>query len=55
MYAINAANLRKSIQELIEKGHKTFRFDLSALDYMDGTGLGLFIFLDEELKEKTAS
>ena len=52
MYAIDAANLRESIQDLIKKGHKSFRFDLSGIDYMDNTGLGLFIFLDEELKGK---
>lgn len=52
MYAIDAANLREAVQDLIKKGHKTFQFDLSGIDYMDSTGLGLFIFLDEELKGK---
>jgi len=53
MYAVEAAALRDAIQDLIKKGHKNFLFDLSAIDYMDSTGLGLFIFLDEELKGKT--
>ena len=52
MYAIDAANLREAVQELIKKGNKSFQFDLSGIDYMDSTGLGLFIFLDEELKGK---
>lgn len=52
MYAIDAANLRESVQELIKNGQKYFQFDLSGIDYMDSTGLGLFIFLDEELKGK---
>lgn len=52
MYAIDAANLRESVQELIKTGHRNFQFDLSGIDYMDSTGLGLFIFLDEELKGK---
>lgn len=52
MYAIDAANLREATQELIKKGNKIFQFDLSAVDYMDSTGLGLFIFLEEELKGK---
>ena len=52
MYAIDAANLREEVQVLIKKGQKSFQFDLSGIDYMDSTGLGLFIFLDEELKGK---
>jgi anti-sigma B factor antagonist len=50
MYAIDAANLREAIQTLIHSGSKKFLFDLSALDYMDSTGLGLFIYLEDELK-----
>ena len=53
MYSIDAANLRESVNELIKKGNKSFLFDLSALDYMDSTGLGLFIYLDEELTNKS--
>jgi anti-sigma B factor antagonist len=52
MYAIDAANLRDTIHDLIRGGNTKFIFDLSALDYMDSTGLGLFIFIDEELKAK---
>ena len=52
MYAVDAASLRDAIQDLIKKDNKSFLFDLSAIDYMDSTGLGLFIFLDEELKGK---
>lgn len=52
MYAIDAANLRDTVQDLIRGGNTKFSFDLSALDYMDSTGLGLFIFIDEELKAK---
>ena len=52
MYAVDAASLRDSIQDLIKKDNKSFLFDLSAIDYMDSTGLGLFIYLDEELKGK---
>lgn len=52
MYAVDAASLRDAIQDLIKKDNKSFLFDLSAIDYMDSTGLGLFIYLDEELKGK---
>lgn len=52
MYAVDAAALRDAIQDLIKKDNKNFLFDLSAIDYMDSTGLGLFIYLDEELKGK---
>ena len=52
MYAVDAAALRDAIQDLIKRGQKSFLFDLSAIDYMDSTGLGLFIYLDEELKGK---
>lgn len=52
MYAIDAAALRDAIQSLIQKDSKSFLFDLSMVDYMDSTGLGLFIFLEEELKKK---
>lgn len=52
MYAVDAAALRDVIQDLIKKDNKAFLFDLSTTDYMDSTGLGLFIFLDEELKGK---
>ena len=52
MYAIDAANLREAIQDMIRDGHRSFLFDLSAIDYMDSTGLGLFIFLDEEIAGK---
>jgi len=54
MYAIDAANLREAVQDLIKSGNKSFLFDLSAVDYMDSTGLGLFIFLEEELKSKNS-
>lgn len=50
MYASDAAVLRDAIQDLIKKGNKSFLFDLSIVDYMDSTGLGLFIFIEEELK-----
>ncbi|HWR30058.1 MAG TPA: STAS domain-containing protein [Negativicutes bacterium] len=52
MYAIDAAALRDAIQSLIQKESRNFLFDLSMVDYMDSTGLGLFIFLEEELKKK---
>jgi anti-sigma B factor antagonist len=52
MYAVDAASLRDAIQDLIKKDNKNFLFDLSTVDYMDSTGLGLFIYLDEELKGK---
>lgn len=52
MYAVDAASLRDVVHDLIKKDNKTFLFDLSTIDYMDSTGLGLFIFLDEELKGK---
>ena len=52
MYAVDAAALRDAIQDLIKKDNKNFVFDLSTIDYMDSTGLGLFIYLDEELKGK---
>jgi anti-sigma B factor antagonist len=52
MYASDAGVLRDAIQDLIKKGNKSFLFDLSAVDYMDSTGLGLFIFIEEELKSQ---
>lgn len=52
MYAVDAAALRDAIQDLIKKDNKNFLFDLSTIDYMDSTGLGLFIYLEEELKGK---
>jgi len=55
MYAMDAASLRDVVQELIKKDNKSFLFDLSTIDYMDSTGLGLFIYLDEELKGKNGT
>jgi len=52
MYAVDAASLRDIVQDLIKKDNKRFLFDLLTIDYMDSTGLGLFIYPDEELKEK---
>jgi anti-sigma B factor antagonist len=52
MYALDAANLREGAMKLIKKGKNQFRIDLSEVEYMDSTGLGLFIFLDDELKNR---
>ncbi len=35
--------LESTVSELVDKGQKTFVFDLAALDYADSSGIGTFV------------
>jgi len=44
--------LKKTIQVLMEEGHKTFILDLTEADYIDSTGLGTLVGIYRRAKEK---
>ena len=47
IYVEEAAELRASLIGYIEKGYETYIFDLSGVEYIDGTGLGTFIAIQK--------
>lgn len=47
-----APQLRRKIHELIESGHTRVAFDLSKLEFMDSTGLGVFIGCLKRIRER---
>ncbi len=46
-----ALSLREEMLELTDKGYSEFIFDVKAVDYMDSTGLGVFISVKNHLQE----
>jgi anti-sigma B factor antagonist len=45
-----AAELRTDLLNLAEQGHKKFVINLSQTEYMDSTGLGVFVSLRNRLE-----
>ncbi len=48
----NAAQVRDAALKLVESGPRFLVVDLSGVDYMDSTGLGMLVGLLKRLKEK---
>jgi anti-sigma B factor antagonist len=55
MYVEEAATLRASLNEYIDKGHKNFVVDLGAVDYIDSTGLGTFLHILKRTRKNGGS
>jgi len=47
----SAPQFRRSLHDLIDQGHKRIALDLSNLEFMDSTGLGVLIGCLKRLKE----
>jgi anti-sigma B factor antagonist len=47
-----APQLRRKLHELIESGRMHIAFDLSKLEFMDSTGLGVFIGCLKRIRER---
>lgn len=50
-----AADLRTDLLKLAEEGHKKFIINLSQTEYLDSTGLGVFISLRNRLEQNSGS
>jgi anti-sigma B factor antagonist len=52
IYAGEAARLRASMLDCIEKGRSTFIVDLSGVDYIDSAGLGTLVAIQNRALKK---
>ena len=43
LYVQDAKEVRDILMSVIDKGHRSFLIDLSQLDYIDGTGVGMLL------------
>jgi anti-sigma B factor antagonist len=48
IYVEEAAQIRKSLIGYIESGHKIFIVDLSNVDYIDSSGLGMLVAIQKK-------
>lgn len=48
IYVEEAAQIRKSLLGYIEIGHKNFIVDLSNVDYIDSSGLGMLVAIQKK-------
>jgi len=55
MYVEEAVQLRDSLSGYIEKGHRTFIIDLSDVDYIDSSGLGMLVAIHKKALQKGGS
>lgn len=47
IYVEEAATIRESLLQYIEKGHKQFLINMSAVDYIDSSGLGVLVAIQK--------
>lgn len=52
IYVADATDIRETFMFLINKGHTMFVVDLSKVDYMDSTGLGMLVFVRRQVVQK---
>lgn len=52
MYAHDAGTIRDEVLEEINKGNIDIRMNLSQLEYIDSSGLGVVITIHKRIKEK---
>lgn len=50
MYVENAAELRETVIELFEDGVRTLEIDLSGLEYIDSSGLGVLVGINNKCR-----
>ena len=55
IYVEDAKELREKIADLIEKGQINLLFDLSQVDYIDSTGLGMFVSINKQAQKRGGS
>ena len=48
IYVEEAAALRETLLDYIEKGHNTFLIDLESVDYIDSSGLGTLVSIQKQ-------
>ena len=52
IYIEEAKQIQAKIQDFIEHGHKRVAVDLSAVDYIDSSGLGMLVALHKQTLKK---
>lgn len=55
IYSEEARQIQEKTLRFIEHGHRTFSFDLSEVDYIDSTGLGVFVSINKQALKKGGS
>ena len=55
IYVEDATDIRETFMYLINKGNTAFVVDLSQVDYMDSTGLGMLVFVRRQVVQKGGS
>lgn len=55
IYSEEARQIQEKTLRFIEHGHKTFSFDLSKVDYIDSSGLGVFVSINKQALKKGGS
>ncbi len=55
IYSEEARQIQEKALRFIEHGHKTFSFDLSEVDYIDSSGLGVFVSINKQALKKGGS
>ena len=55
IYVEEAAQIRESLIDYIEKGHKTFVVDLGNVDYIDSSGLGTLVAIQKRALQNGGS
>jgi len=55
VYSQDASIFREELLEQIDKGATEIRIDLSALNYIDSTGLGVLITIHKRVTEKNGT
>ncbi len=52
IYIEEAKQVQAKMQDFIEHGYKTFSFDMTAVDYIDSSGLGMLVALHKQALKK---
>ena len=55
IYSEDARQIQEKTLRFIEHGHKTFAFDMSEVDYIDSSGLGVFVSINKQTMKKGGS
>ena len=55
IYVEDAAKMREALTSLIGSGHTSLLIDLSRVEYIDSTGLGMLVFLQKQAVKKGGS
>ena len=52
IYAEESVTVRERLLDYIARGHTLISIDLSGVDYIDCSGLGTLVFINEQAREK---